>query len=74
MGIYVVFGIIMSGYNYVLCVCDSVYQDPFKDQLTIAEGAFNIKVGCHGPRMRTEIYCSANLTLNLQVDSEYVVA
>ena len=26
------------------------------------------------PRMRTEIYCSANLTLNLRVDSEYVVA
>ena len=33
-----------------------------------------LKVGCHGPRMRTEIYRSANLTLNLQVDSEYVVA
>ena len=33
-----------------------------------------LKVGCHGPRMCTEIYCSANLTLNLRVDSEYVVA
>ena len=33
-----------------------------------------LKVGCHGPHMRTEIYCSANLTLNLRVDSEYVVA
>ena len=32
------------------------------------------KVGCHGLRMRTEIYCSANLTVNLRVDSEYVVA
>ena len=33
-----------------------------------------LKVGCHSPHMRTEIYCSANLTLNLRVDSEYVVA
>ena len=33
-----------------------------------------LKVGCHGPRTRTEIYCRANLTLNLRVDSEYVVA
>ena len=33
-----------------------------------------LKLGCHGPCMRTEIYCSANLTLNLRVDSEYVVA
>ena len=34
----------------------------------------HLKVGCHGLRMCTEIYCRANLTLNLRVDSEYVVA
>ena len=43
--------------------------------IKLSEGySSHLKVGCHGPRMRTEIYCSANLTLNLQVDSEYVVA
>ena len=58
----------MLGYNSALN-SSFVYGLSLRRHLSSA-----LKVGCHGPRMRTEIYCSANFTLNLRVDSEYVVA